>query len=130
MISKSIGIIQRLLNEPLRPTECFPQRHIIDDEELLEIRHDINDLDLYRKIEQELGIDLITLIKALKQKKVWFKTYFTEEIKIIESCFELEIYTDKNNKLLCWLWFEDYGYQIQARTYGKTWALTKAELEK
>ena len=66
MSFKTIGIIQRLLNEPRKPFECFPANHIINDEELLEIRHEINILDEYRNIEQELGIDLLTLLKGEK----------------------------------------------------------------
>lgn len=64
----------------------------------------------YHKIEEELGIDLLTLLNVLMEKT----TFFTkrEDGTITEDSMDKEsIYDFCNN-------------------YGKTWALTKEELEK
>ena len=91
----------------------------------------VEDFLEYKAVDKELGIGFITLIKALKQKRVWIKIedFKFHTAKIVESPFELELYADKDGKILCWLWFEEYGKQVQARTYGELWALTKGELE-
>ena len=74
-------------------------------------------------IEEELGIDLITLFKAL-ESGVWYKDYkdndkikFTDDIEENMKCKELIVpakYT------IIGLKFKDYG---------ETWALTREELE-
>lgn len=92
-------------------------------------------------IEEELGIDLITLFKALKDG-IWFKhtsPILKEEEPIIFSKgwrlghndptnrYYLEL-GDFRSKILDdkeWLW-----ELAEFRNYGKTWALTKEELEK
>ena len=72
----------------------------------------------YKRLEQELGIDLITLFKALKHG-IWIyddgNPFFTSIIKLSMHlgaiyCFTSDIY-------------------VLLRDYGKTWALTKEELE-
>lgn len=80
----------------------------------------------YKTLEQELGIDLITLFKALKNNKVWVRTLknnFHKSIECregvrIESFFWLNVKTSDGP------WVD---YRI--KDYGKTWALTKEELE-
>ena len=91
----------------------------------------INKLGQLEDIEEELGVSLVTLFKALKQRKVWLKTenILTKETTIIESDFQLEMDTDYDNHVVCWLWFEKHCYQVSADSYGKIWALTKEELE-
>lgn len=79
-------------------------------------------------IEDELGIDLVTLFKALKNgcyAKETFDYMGKEQTQIIFTEFTYFYYAD------------DIGaYFIHIRTknhylkdYGKTWALTKEELE-
>lgn len=83
--------------------------------------------DLYCKlkqledIEEELGIDLITLFKAL-QNGVWYKDYkdndkikFTDDIEENMKCKELIVPAK----------YTIIG--LNFRDYGKTWALTKEE---
>ena len=82
----------------------------------------IQKLGQLEDIEEELGIDLITLFKILKNG-IWVKTkngisqHFTVSIrKWLQTntyCLYYRPYTH--------IWFEDYG---------KTWALTREELEK
>ena len=83
----------------------------------------INKLGQLEDIEEELGIDLITLFKALKNGiyfKVKDKIYFTNERLDLafkeKALFEFNEYSD----------YEIYEFN----EYGKTWALTRDELEK
>ena len=73
-------------------------------------------------IEQELGIDLITLFKALKDG-VWVK--FWAGIGYYDKPF---LRTDVKPYSIDFSFTS--GFQHQKLTdYGKTWALTKEELE-
>lgn len=125
MISKSIGIIQRLLNAPPKPFECFPANHTINDEELLEIRHDINDLDLYRKIEEELGIDLYTFFTVKRRGYIYYKALdgSVRKSKVWAQFFGYD-----------WCWYirnpkKKDRKRVRMKHYGKTWALTEEELK-
>ena len=91
----------------------------------------INKLRQLEDIEEELRIDLITLFKALKSKEVICKhergiVYHetTLEKHIISGlAFDDEYYG---------LWvFDKFGDEIfyYTKDYGKTWALTREELE-
>ena len=73
-------------------------------------------------IEEELGIDLITLFKALKQKHVFHK----ENVKI--EILGIHI---KSNELYLYGFAEDTTHTIylSLKEYGKTWVLTREELE-
>lgn len=75
-------------------------------------------------IKEELGIDLITLSKVLKQKYVFNK----EKIKVDLLSLFLDI---ESNKLYIYGYirntFEDV--RLYSKDYGKTWALTREDLE-
>ena len=102
----------------------------LTEEECYIKKHNVNELDLWNKlgqledIEEELGVDLITLFTAL-QNGVWYKDYkdndkikFTDDIEENMKCKELIVpakYT------IIGLKFKDYG---------ETWALDKQTLEK
>ncbi|MCR4661654.1 MAG: hypothetical protein K5765_06635 [Clostridia bacterium] len=75
-----------------------------------------NKLGQLEDIEDELGIDLITLFKALKNgfytKNVHY-TGYGMGVSIIQKC----------------LWNEEWQDDVYYfKDYGKTWALTKEEL--
>ena len=82
----------------------------------------VDDYIAYKEIEKELGIDLITLFKAMKDG-VWYKTdglHHTERtykgIRLCGFgwCFEFRV---------------DYKLKLfRFKDYGKTWSLTKEEL--
>jgi len=76
----------------------------------------VNELIQYKKIEEELGIDLITLFKALKNgfyTKTARYTGYGMGVSIEKKC----------------LWREEWQDDIYYfKDYGKTWALTKEEL--
>lgn len=105
------------------------------------------ELKQYKNLEEELGIDLITLFKALKDgvwikyKKPWETKYKVEYFKPDEFaiCFhddmimfcKVRYYGDEYD------WgrsieiegdFEDTHY-FGTSNYGKAWALTKEELK-
>ena len=70
-------------------------------------------------IEEELGIDLNTLFKALKNGVYMLTKHFN-----IVYCKCPKIVHYKNGwRLLV------HGANLSLTTYGKTWALTKEELE-
>ena len=96
-------------------------------------------------IEQELGISLEVLFKALKQSKIWFKNYFYLNLgEVIENNIEHQYiqgiehcgnddsnYEYCNNSWLLTFREEEYGdlCVVKIKDYGKTWALTKEELK-
>ena len=88
-------------------------------------------------LEEELGIDLITLFKALKDG-IWSRIF--GEIEKITSDENCHLVIDRNsNPEDDGFWILDYydirdsrGVSIHTwfiNDYGKTWALTKEELE-
>ena len=85
----------------------------------------INELREYKSIEEELGIDLMTLIKALKNgiyssfvdssnKRIILKS---NKVLLLKTLDGLDCFFEDNDERV--LLFSDYG---------KTWALTKEEL--
>lgn len=96
----------------------------------------------YKNIEKELGIDLIILFKVLK-KGIWSKEHLTYKNKYCRQTKKYKVMPIYNNNR--WeLWFNpsspcgdsEYGKahifwdRVAIKDYGKTWALTKEELEK
>ena len=103
---------------------------LIDEKENLDANEGIkkipvlatNKLGRLEDIEEELGIDLITLFKALKQKFVFRKG--NVKIKLIG----LHI---KSNELYLFGFIKDtvQAVYLSLKDYQKTWFLTKEELE-
>ena len=88
----------------------------------------IDELCEYKTIEEELGIDLITLFSALKNG-VYYFAYDGQLIHDYVSLINNYIDAGVHDKL-------SYSFMtfLEKRTllftdYGKTWALTKEELE-
>ena len=71
-------------------------------------------------IEDELGIDLITLFKALTDG-IWYK----KEVHSLHTDMCLNV--NKEWVIGCWLTKYECVYCL-LKDYGKTWALTKEEL--
>ena len=99
---------------------------IFEENLLRPIEKDLEVLEKYRKIEKEIGIDLITLFKALKKGVyVKFDSYFGNigelDIKIVKDNATGICYRNKK-----WYLQEE---ETLVKDYGKTWALTKEELE-
>ena len=71
-------------------------------------------------IEDELGIDLVTLFKALTDG-IWYK----KEGHSLHT--DLCLNVDKEWVISCWLKKYECIY-CRLKDYGKTWALTREEL--
>ena len=83
------------------------------------IEKDLDLLEEYRKIEEELGIDLITLFKALKDG-----IYINEDGSVYKDCIKsIEHWSDG--------WGFNVGDDDEIKSFyafkdrGKTWALDK-----
>ena len=72
-------------------------------------------------IEEELGIDLITLFKALKQGGVYVKEGNKVDWGLMMKGFEI---VGNGNEISLWS-----QVKLEPKDYGKIWALTKEELE-
>jgi hypothetical protein len=84
-----------------------------------------NELIEYKNIEEELGIDLITLFKALKNGIYIYANggkYVDEGDCSFLSNINTINYSNKS--------FISFKWKYYFKDYGKTWALTKEELEK
>ena len=83
------------------------------------------ELEAYQDIEEELGIDLITLFKALKNG--FYGKTWNGKIKHYTS--KTHDFGFDTKRLLTF----STGYEIDdeyaIKDYGKTWALTRKELE-
>lgn len=95
----------------------------------IEKLEELDDLLWYIKrikdIEEELGIDLVTLIKAIKdgvyvegKKKPKYRTVWFDDIDSGITDEDVGLY-----------WFDIDDKRFYFKDYGKTWALTKEELE-
>ena len=112
----------------------------------------VNKLGRFEDIEEELGINLKTLLKVLKNRKIYVsKGYCIEagdeygiqgyvEIESIDytqisqkELKKVEYFKDYANLwVLVFNIYDDYSsypYLIRLKDYGKTWALTKGELK-
>ena len=78
-------------------------------------------LELLENIEEELGIDLVTLFKALKCGVCIKDEGYFNNTDIYFHPLEMEFVIEWANK-------DNMGYEC-LKDYGKTWALTKEELE-
>lgn len=85
-----------------------------------------NKMERIQDLEEELGIDLITLFRAIKSKIIWVK------INEIEYHFEDE-YNERNwdlqNGFLYMYWEDGSHCCLELSNYGKTWSLDRSELE-
>ena len=93
-------------------------------EDLAIIGKDLETLEQYKNIEEELGVDLITLFKALKQSYIYAlfgNSIFKIQIEGINyNTGYLILYDEDNHSIFEW---------GEINAYGKTWALAREELE-
>ena len=124
----------------MRLTKKYKEDYFVNNEnkELtrLDIENDHNSSQIIRNklgqledIEDELGIDLITLFKALKNG-IYFKHKIQRDDIILHTkidffCLSIKALVNKYTDELDDYHFTNYFF----KDYGKTWALTKEELE-
>ena len=102
------------------------ENHTIKCKETIE--KDLDRLEEYRKIEEELGIDLIKAVELCKQVNSKKVVYIKDEYGI----YPIKILDDLDVKLSNHrLYSNSRGIymSLDLFDYGKTWALTKEELE-
>ena len=102
------------------------ENHTIKCKETIE--KDLDQLEEYRRIEEELGIDLIKaveLCKRVNSKKVVYtkERWGVDTIKILDE-LDIELFSHRLYKNVGGVYVSLDLYE-----YGKTWALTKEELE-
>ena len=87
------------------------------------LEKDLDLLEDYKKIEEEIGVDFITLSKILKQRFV----YDNDQVKI--ELLGLHI---KSDELYLYGFVEDttQAVYLRLKDYRKTWALDKEEFYK
>ena len=125
MTSKELTALEALmLLKNLRQNNINDQE--VEDMLLDIIEKELKEHRLLKKLEEELGIDLITLFKALK-KGVYVK-YDSDfgmtgkpNIKIVKDNATGVCYRDKK-------WYIQEADTL-IKDYGKDWALTREELE-
>lgn len=104
-------------------------------------RYDLQDHKMFTKlsqledIEEELGIDLVTLHKALYDGfyfisrecgKIWdTRLYLKPLFCAYNKTIEIQQYVDNAGGY----WYKNTNEFVRLKDYGKTWALTKEELE-
>ena len=94
----------------------FGNEHLYDSED----NYCIEKLGQLEDLEEELGIDLITLFKALKSG-VWYREW-KEPIK--HTCGLRLLKSGKS----CW-GLDNKNYYFPLEEYSKTWSLRKEDLE-
>lgn len=91
----------------------------------------INKLGKLEDIEEELGIDLLTLFKALKQDYIYFKHHYgwSNEFIIKKEYIQGLKYQIDDNTFV--FWTDDCGKEhlVYIKDFHKKWALTREELE-
>ena len=111
--------MNRLTNKKvLDEMSKFPKDYTFSSEELI-----YNKLGQYEDVDEELGIDYITFNKLRKANKIY---YLNDNNEIME----VEVYSiDLINCCLSAMIISPYINVWSFKEYGKTWALTREELE-
>lgn len=116
--------LEKMLVDLIFYESYFADCGYYDNQEQFDIvKKDLDLLEEYRKIEEEISIDFITLSKILKQRFV----YDNDQVKI--ELLGLHI---KSGELYLYGFVEDttQAVYLRLKDYGKTWALDKEEFYK
>lgn len=119
--------LEKMLGDLKNYESYFADGGYYDNEERFEIiKKDLDLLEEYRKIEKEIGVDLITLVKMLKDDVYINDGGIVNEIG--------NIYKDQVKSIEHWpVWGFIAGDDDEMKTLcafkdrGKTWALSKEE---
>ena len=105
--------------------DLTPKAKEHDKEEIEQLEKDLDLLEEYRKIEEEIGVDFITLVKMLKDDVYINDGGIVDEIG--------NIYKEQVKSIEHWpVWGFTAGDNVEYafRDRGKTWALDKEEFYK
>lgn len=90
------------------------------------IEKELTEREQYKAIEQELGIDLVTYFTVKRRGYIYYKALdgTIRESKVWAQFFGYD-----------WCWYirspkKNDRRRVRMKHYGKTWALTREELEK
>lgn len=84
------------------------------------IEKDLDEFSEYKKLEEKVGLSLFIINKALTDG-IWFKYDSLKPIIFVEPC---DVYPTKGSYLRIF-----NTTVLEFKDYGKTWALTREELE-
>lgn len=77
-------------------------------------------------IEEELGIDLYTLFKV---RQIYWRIRYMDTNEYSEVKKSDRIYLDLQNRdLKVYEEYDDFGFDLDLKDYGKTWSLDKSDL--
>ena len=113
----------RLTKYEPQENSMFPYQ--LQEDELRNELTAIHKLGQLEDIEDELGIDLLTYFKIKSAKSVYVK-------ELGKDCSEMLVRPSKDSIDVCYKGFvniPECDSCLQLKDYGKTWALTKEELE-
>ena len=113
----------RLTKYEPRENSMFPYQ--LQEDELRNELTAIHKLGQLEDVEDELGIELLTLIKALTDCIAIKNEEGT--IDVMWACPRFQISIDKSDSWILYGPVEEQKY-VSIKDYGKTWALTKEEL--
>ena len=106
--------------------DLTPKAKEHDKEEIEQLEKDLDLLEEYRKIEEEIGVDFITLVKMLKDGVYINDNGVVDEIG--------NIYKERVKSIEHWpIWGFNVGDDDEIKSFyafkdrGKTWALDKDE---
>ena len=114
--------LEKMLDDLKNYESYFADGGYYDNKEQFDIiSKDLDRLEEYRKIEEEISVDFITLSKILKQRFV----YDNGQVKI--EVLGLHI---KSDELYLYGFVEEtmHAVYLRLKDYGKTWTITKEKL--
>lgn len=89
----------------------------------------VNKLGQFEDVEEAWGIDLIKYLEAVRQQRVWV-LHNGKLLQTKEVYWTSDIYDSLYLWLDCLKFDNEEPIVVSNKDYGKTWALTKEELEK
>ena len=115
--------LEKMLGDLKNYESYFADGGYYDNEEQFEIvKKDLDLLEEYKKIEKEIGVDFITLVKMLKDDVYINDGGIVDEIG--------HIYKDQVKSIEHWpIWGFSVGDNVECafKDRGRTWALDKEE---
>ena len=119
---KQQRLTKRTDGDKAKPCFCEPKH--AEEYSTKSKRDAVNKLGKLEDIEEELGVDFVTLCKAFEED-IWIKW----DGMIFFVPYDQKQFVFYEGNIYCELKEEKCGYVVSIDDYGKTWALTREELE-